>query len=76
MAQCEVSVTINLPIYKKDKFQTMRLVAGFTEEYDDKVEGARDSKYYELLEATQTRLMELADETRKTVEAIKNQENP
>lgn len=67
---CEVglSATINL-----NNFESVKINVGFSEPYDASIEGHREMKYYDLLEFTQARLMELADETGKTLKVIKKE---
>jgi hypothetical protein len=65
---CEVSVTTNLNI---KGYEYYKVTVGFSEPYDTSLEGNRENKYYELLEATQHRLLEMCEETKKTIEVIK-----
>jgi hypothetical protein len=65
---CEISVktTINLKNY-----ESMTVGVSFSEEYDADIEGNKEKKYYDLLEFSQLRLVELAEETKKTLIVIK-----
>lgn len=67
--RCEVSakVTINLK-----NFESMSLSVGFSEDYSGDNPEERLNKYYSLLEDVQVKLLEHAEETKKTISAIKN----
>lgn len=51
----------------------MTVGVSFSEEYDADIEGNKEKKYYDLLEFSQLRLVELAEETKKTLIVIKEQ---
>lgn len=65
---CEVSVATTLNM---KNFESIKVSVSFSEPYDPTTPEGRENKYYELLEASQHRLMELAEETKKTMEVIK-----
>ena len=64
---CELSASVTARLKNQ---QFIKVSVAFAEEYELLGEGSREAKYYELLESVQLRLIELADETKKTLEVI------
>lgn len=64
---CELSASVTSRVKNQ---QFIKVSVTFGEEYELLGEGSRENKYYELLESVQLRLIELADETKKTLEVI------
>ena len=65
---CEVSITANIQV---KGYEYIKATIGFQEPYDPTVENGRVNKYYELLEETQQRFLEVIEETKKTAAAAK-----
>lgn len=67
---CEVSVTTNFNI---KGWEYIKITVGFSEPYDPSLPENRKNKYYELLEEVQRGLIEISEETKKTIGAIKKE---